>query len=247
MPVEVKDVDFKQGIVQAYFSATNVVDDGGDTILPGAYAKSIRERGPESKKPRIKHLYQHDPFYVLGVPHVLREDDRGLYAETKIIDTAWGTDVLKLYENGVITEHSIMFQMPKGKWDFEKNPDGSPNYNRRRIKEVILWEISSVTWGMNQHTPTVGVKSADKYTSIADLKTQMERMETVLRRGNLSSDEICEQLELWLIQAKSTMEALEAGGEPVTKATPIPNDEPQNGEMAAKLIALRDCLRASTL
>ena len=106
----VKDVDTARGVVCGYASSFNVVDDGNDMVLPGAFTKTIAEQGPGSRQPRIKWLYQHDSTQILGIPHVLKEDGFGLYFEAKIANTTLGRDVLALYEAGIITEHSIGYE-----------------------------------------------------------------------------------------------------------------------------------------
>jgi HK97 family phage prohead protease len=45
------------GSFSGYASRFNVVDLGRDLVLPGAFARSLRERGPRG----IKLLFQHDP------------------------------------------------------------------------------------------------------------------------------------------------------------------------------------------
>src|SRR5579863_9718285 len=74
----VKDLDTKQGIVQAYWSAFGNKDEGGDIVQPGCWAKSIQERGPKSRQPRIKFLYQHEEKMVIAKPSALVEDSMGL-------------------------------------------------------------------------------------------------------------------------------------------------------------------------
>jgi HK97 family phage prohead protease len=75
---DIKDIDSKEGIVKGYFSAFNVKDSDGDIIVPGAFKKSIEERGPKSTQPRIKWFIDHDPTQVPGVLKDLFEDDYGL-------------------------------------------------------------------------------------------------------------------------------------------------------------------------
>ncbi len=71
-------------------------------ISKGAFAKTLLEN-----KARIVHLYQHHPVQLSGRPTVLIEDEKGLYFETTIADTALGNERLELYRNGNIEEHSI--------------------------------------------------------------------------------------------------------------------------------------------
>jgi hypothetical protein len=233
---EIKDVDVKAGIVTGYFSTFDVLDDGGDIIPRGAFKKTLKERGPESDRPRIKHLFMHDAWQILGTPQVLKEDKKGLYFETQIVDTTLGKDALKLYEAGAISEHSIGYDAVKSEYDpSQKTPYGPA----RILSEVRLWEGSAVTWGMNSDTLVVGIKSGipDKQLLLKTLDT----LQSVLKHGHLSSDEICEQLELWAVQLKSFITALDQTEEPDTSTQQI--DEPQNPDVTP-LLTLRDSLKS---
>ena len=161
MLAEIIDTDIKQGIVTGYFSKFNNVDADGDIIRRGAFAKTIAEQGPGSKHPRIKHLLNHDPSSPLGVIKSLTEDDYGLAYESQIGSHDLGEDFIKMVESGLITEHSIGFQIVKRNrvqtWeDYQANPAGG----QFEITEVKLYEGSSLTaWGANPFTPITSLKS----------------------------------------------------------------------------------------
>lgn len=153
----IKDLDVATGVVTGYFSQFNSIDLDGDVIMPGAFTKTIAERGPDSSKPEIAYLWQHDTTKPLGKLLVLREDNFGLYFEAKMSDTTWGEDALKLYRDGVITQHSIGYQVIKSvetQMDMEEEVE--------QIYEVKLWEGSAVTFGANPNTPFTGFKSAQE-------------------------------------------------------------------------------------
>jgi HK97 family phage prohead protease len=153
----IKDLDVATGIVTGYFSQFNSIDLDGDVIMPGAFTKTIAERGPDSSKPEIAYLWQHDTTKPLGKLLVLREDNFGLYFEAKMSDTTWGEDALKLYRDGVITQHSIGYQVIKSvetQMDMEEEVE--------QIYEVKLWEGSAVTFGANPNTPFTGFKSLEE-------------------------------------------------------------------------------------
>lgn len=183
----VKDVDAKQGIVCAYASSFGVVDDGNDEVVKGAFAKTIAEQGPQSRQPRIKFLFEHDATAILGTPHVLREDDFGLYFEAKIQPTALGSDILTLYLANCITEHSIGYETVESTWDRVRSV--------RLLKQLRLFEISSVTWGMNSQTPVVAVKSMADPSHLAAMADRAAKLDNLLHNGNLHSDALCETLD----------------------------------------------------
>ena len=188
-PLNINDLDVKQGVVTGYASTFGVVDDGGDRVRKGAYARTIKTWGPEGKR-RIKALYQHDPAWLVGRPTILREDDVGLYHETQFSKTRLANDVLTLIHDGVITEQSIGYDTIR-----KADKDGV-----RELQELRLWEYSFVTWGMNENTPIVGTKS---------LADRMNRMEKALREATFETDEVPLVLERALKEWQAALKAAE--------------------------------------
>lgn len=153
----VKDLDLKQGIITAYWSHFDNIDSDGDIMGRDAFNKSIAERGPSGAN-RIMFLWQHNPTQPLGKPKELYTDATGLVGVTKIEKTSYGEDALKLYESGVINEHSIGFQTLKSRYDNERGAN--------LITEVRLWEGSAVTWGANELTPVISGKSTENKAEV---------------------------------------------------------------------------------
>ena len=220
----VKDVDTVQGIVTGYFSIFGNTDSDGDIVMPGAYRKTLKENGPESSQSRILHLYQHDPFNVLAKPHVLKEDKKGLYFESKISHTVLGKDILQLYIDKVLTEHSIGYQIIKSEFD-EKN-------EVQRLTELKLWEGSTVSWGANMEALVETVK-ADTVTKDQWSKL-FERMDTLEKavKGNYT-DETARQIEIYLKQIQQLIISLARKAEP-EESTPAP-EEPDYDKLFDKL------------
>ena len=142
-----KDVDVKKRIVTGYLSAFDNKDYDNDIIVKGAFTKTLQER-----KDKIFFLNQHDWKQPHGKFAVLQEDEKGLYFESHpLLDTTYSTDLLKLYDAGVINEHSIGFNTIKA--------DNDEKAGVRVIKEIKLYEGSNVTLGANPETPFTGFKS----------------------------------------------------------------------------------------
>lgn len=108
----VQDVDVKKRIVTGYASKFGNIDLHNDMIVQGAFKKTLKERGVDGNN-SIWFLHNHKTENPLGKPKVLKEDSYGLYFEAPIVDTTIGSDVLKLYEAGLISEHSIGFSTIK--------------------------------------------------------------------------------------------------------------------------------------
>ena len=213
LPLSFKDADTKKGIVTGYFASFNNIDSDGDVIVPGAFAKSIKETGPQSMQPRIKHLMNHDSGKPLGVILSLSEDEKGLCYESQIGTHSLGQDFIKMVDSGLITEHSIGYRTIQS--DLGKGDD-SANY----LKEVQLWEGSSLTaWGANSLTPITGMKSEFKIDDIIERQKQIEKF----CRSTSATDET---IELLLIHSKQLSQII-LDVQIATKAAdaPLPDDE----------------------
>jgi uncharacterized protein len=214
IPVDVKDIDTSGRIVKGYFASFETLDSDGDIFQTKAFHKSINENGPGSKSERIKHLFNH--WDAVGVLQELKEDGRGLFFVSKMGRHTLGEDVLKMYEDGIITEHSVGFKVVSN----EKRD------NANVITEAQLWEGSSLDkWGANMNTPVV--KSFE--TTEAMIK-RLGVLTKALREGSYS-DETFVQLE---IQLKFIQQYLEDTTEAGQTAPPSP--ESKNGETIMKAI-----------
>lgn len=191
---EITDLDLERRTVMGYAAKFGNIDLHGDMIMPGAFTKTIKERGPDGKN-EIWFLHDHDTSKVNGKPTLLKEDGNGLYFEARIVDTEAGEDTLKLYEEGLINQHSIGFSTIKESKVEEK---GKNTYYE--IQEVKLFEISSVLWAANPDTPFLGLKSLDKNL----LLDRYDKLYKNLRKGNLK-DETYELLEIEYNFIKSEM------------------------------------------
>ncbi len=189
----IEDVDDVKGIVTGYFSAFNNIDSDGDVIVSGSYKKTVAENGPMGKN-RIMHLLQHNPLMPLAKPMELMEDAKGLRFVSKITETSYGKDVIKLYAEGVFNEHSVGFEIIKS--------DNKAGY--REIREIKLWEGSTVTWGANPNTPIESMKTWDAPKS----QDMIAKFCNILRNGDVS-DESMIQLEIGLKQIQEHLKALE--------------------------------------
>lgn len=154
---QLEEIDSKEGVVTLVASAWSL-DSHGDTIQRGAYARTIRERGPQGQN-RIKHLWQHDSWEPIGMPLELTEEARGLMIKSQLAATQRGKEALLLYEMDA-WEHSVGIDIIT--YEVTQQPEQGNGWTRTRtLKDLELWEYSSVTWGANKDTPTVDVKNLE--------------------------------------------------------------------------------------
>jgi HK97 family phage prohead protease len=118
-----------------------------ETIAPGAFKRSISERGGQ-----IKALYDHghDPSIgnkPLGPFNELKEDSTGGYYEIGLIDTSYNDDLMPAARAGLLGA-SFRFSVRAESWVDEpkaskSNPRALPE---RTITDVDLFELGPVTF-----------------------------------------------------------------------------------------------------
>lgn len=161
------EVNMNSRTIEAYYSRYGNIDSDRDMIMPGAGAKTIKERGSEGSN-LIVHLADHNlsTNSLLSKPKLWEVQDGGMFQST-ISDTTKGNDILKLYRDGVINQHSFGFRTIKN----------TPRKDYNEINEVMIYEVSTVVLGANQETPFVGFKGLKE----EELK---ERYLTICRAWN---------------------------------------------------------------
>ena len=195
----IMDVDTSTRRVKAVWSRMNNIDLDGDIIVPEAFTKTLSERGPVGKN-LIYSLVDHqaDMNNVIGKPEEIYVDGDMLVAVTPIVETQKGSDMLKLYEAGLINQHSIGFSTIKSNMGQDEKKD------IRYITELKLYEGSAVLWGANPETPTLSVKSQTK----EDLNSRLEKLLKSFRNGKFT-DETFALMEIQIKKIQADLLALE--------------------------------------
>jgi uncharacterized protein len=125
------------GYAAVFDSASDDLGGFRETIAPGAFRKTIAERG----KRAIKMFLNHDWNVVLASTHGgtlrLAEDARGLVVDADLPDNEWGRPVRDAVTRGDISSMSFGFNVVKDEWNESRD--------QRRVTEVKLWEVSPVT------------------------------------------------------------------------------------------------------
>lgn len=128
------------GAIRGYASLFDRPDQAGDRIERGAFALSLTRKTAAG----VRMLWQHDPAQPIGVWTQLREDRRGLYAEGRIaLDTRLGRDVFALLKAQAVDGLSIGFRTRRAR-------PISGGRAKRSLSEIDLWEISVVTFPMQE-------------------------------------------------------------------------------------------------
>lgn len=145
-PLQVKEVDTETGRFTGYAAVFGNRDSYGDVIEPGAFTKTISDKGG-----LFPVLWQHDPWEPIGSSTTMTEDEKGLYVEAEVSLEASGRGPLAmdLLKRKAIRGLSIGFQVVQQQMDA----------GIRRLTEIKLWEFSVVTFPANELALVSGVKS----------------------------------------------------------------------------------------
>lgn len=234
----IKDIDLTKRIVTGFYSTFYYFDKDYDVLLPGTAKKSIDERGVNSNAiGKIKHLLFHDltkmPGKILTLEEKTIDNITGIYFETKMLNTIDGNDTLIKYQEEVYDNHSIGFRYLQLEWiDNESeewdrilalliNPEDAEKVGYLwLVKEIDLFEGSTVAFGANQLTPYLGVKSNNKELVKVKLFERMDLLTKQLKTGTVS-DESMRTFELQILQIKQMINEFE----PFNKSTLIKPDE----------------------
>ena len=176
-----KVIDADQGIVEHIVAVMGNIDRGDDVIHPGAFGKTIMERGL-----RVKVLDQHDTRSaesVIGKPLELREVGRlelpptltdeypdatgALVAKTQfLLDTNRGREIFSRIKSGALDEYSIGYDPITS--DYSTIEKDGKKKTVRNLRELRLWEYSPVIFGMNPGTQTLSAKEDEGKASLTD-------------------------------------------------------------------------------
>jgi len=199
LPLLVQQIENEREVI-ALNALLGNVDDGFDILWPGAFAKTLAERFH-----RVRVLWQHDQWMPpIGVPRWAKEITReelpeeirvahpdalgGLLSKVEYLDTERGNEVLIGIKAGAINENSIGYDPVT--FDFEER-DGQ---QIRNLREIRLWDLSPVNWGMNEGAVTLGFKAVVSYQDLplADADTSWDRTaaEKRVREWATKDDEI---------------------------------------------------------
>lgn len=167
------------GSIEGYASLFGEIDQGGDTVQPGAYTKSIATLAATGR--RVKMLWQHDPMHPIGVWDEIKEDARGLWVKGRILtEVEKGREALALVRQGAMDGLSIGYRTINS----ARGAKGE-----RLLKELDLWEVSIVTFPMQQSARIDGVKAAASDFSPGNVAQMKRDVEKLLCEAGFSNSE----------------------------------------------------------
>lgn len=219
----VKDIDTVGRTVCLVANTLNFFDSQDDILLPGCADKSILENGPLSNAPdKIQHIMFHNMTRPAGKFKVFDQrviDGKTvLYGESKLSNTVEGNDALANYSAGIYNQHSIGLQYVSAEWITKEAHGNSKKWENLMaecinpadaeakgqawvVKELKLFETSTVLFGANKLTETLGMKSENKNAVMFDYLSKIDLLTQILKSGS-QSDGMMKSFELQILQLK---------------------------------------------
>ena len=154
---EVKVLDDRQGIIEAYTNTMGIKDSDGDIIDPAAFNSSIKANLP------IPVLAGHDQSKLVGKVLFAQAEPTGagdehrLYTRMQMnLDTQVGQEAYSNIAGEFIREWSVGFNLPAGDAVVY---DRAGKETVRRILDLDWVEVSAVIRGASPSTSTIAAKS----------------------------------------------------------------------------------------
>lgn len=139
-----KDIDTSGGRVAFYFATFDDVDKHGRKMDENAFRRTIKNNVKQ-----WYHLFNHNTSAIVGKVQEAGTDDTGAYVISKLLPTSLGQDLMTMYKEGVVNQHSFGFEI--------NHSVQMANYEL--VKEVRVHEVSTVTFAANENATTISVNS----------------------------------------------------------------------------------------
>jgi HK97 family phage prohead protease len=161
------------GRFSGYASKWNGVDSYGDTILKGAFAKTLAAGMP-------KMFFNHDWNMPVGKWLTAQEDDIGLYVEGELTpNLSISADVHAAMKHGTLDGLSIGGYLKKGDYDETENGRTIRSWSN-------LMEVSAVVFPADGKARIESVKSEDMMAAINEIESIRELERFLRDAGNFS-------------------------------------------------------------
>lgn len=144
-----------EGYAAVFGQPTEIVEHGRaftETIHPGAFARTLAQRGPAKVKMQYDH--GHDPAVgslPIGAWEEIREDVHGLFVRGRLLDVPETARIRAAIQVGAIDGMSFRFRVPEG------GATWSADERSVELHEVALLEAGPVAWAAYEGT-SVGVR-----------------------------------------------------------------------------------------
>lgn len=152
LALEIKAAASASGGFEGYAARFTLKDLTGDRIMPGAFADSLAEHKRRGTSPPL--LWAHNSAVPIGKLTLLREDDKGLFAEgTLTMATSAGAEAYALLKDDAVSGMSIGYSLPADGAEYREDA--------RLLKRIELHEVSLVAIPAQPLARVTAVKAMD--------------------------------------------------------------------------------------
>lgn len=187
---EVKEIG-EAGQFSGYASVYNVIDHGGDIVEPGAFAKTIKERG------EVPILWSHRSHEPIGMG-TLQDTESGLIINGRLVlDLPEGQNAYTRLKSGIVRGLSIGYEALTA-----PIVEGV-----RHLKEIRLREVSLCVFPMNEFAQITAVKAEAEQSLESKL---LAFIEEEIKAGRRLSEDTLAQLHSVMAMHQAAMDKLRA-------------------------------------
>lgn len=202
---EMKEMNDSTGEFWGYSAVKGNVDLGGDLIDDGAFTKTLLE------KKEFPLTWLHDVRDILGVSRV-EEDSIGLKTHGVFnLAVQSAREKYALLKQGAITSMSFGYKAVKVMWEKDV----------RRLKEIKLFEIALVPFGMNPLATISAVKSHD--LALGDSLSMLLSLPTDIKAGRVISSANLKLIQQAAEALRALLEAAQPSSDTVKGEKPPDN------------------------
>ncbi|HDR9046270.1 TPA: HK97 family phage prohead protease [Burkholderia vietnamiensis] len=168
---EIKDMS-DSGVFSGLGSVFGNIDFGNDIVAPGAFTAGLETMRAKGRMPAM--LWQHRQGEPIGAYKSMTETKDGLVVEGQLaLKTQRGAEAYELMKMGAVSGLSI------GGWTTADSYDSKNDI--RTITQFELWEVSVVTFPMNDEARIAAVKSIQEIGDLSGAEAYLREVGAISR------------------------------------------------------------------
>lgn len=168
---EIKAVN-DSGTFEGMGSVYGNVDEGLDIVAPGCFSDSLNQWQAKGRMPAM--LWQHSTREPIGAYKQMAESESGLYVKGQLcLDTQRGKEGYALMKMDALSGLSIGFMTREDSYDHKTGV--------RTIKRADLYEVSLVTFPMNDSARVSSVKGIEDIDDMNGVELYLREVGSISR------------------------------------------------------------------
>jgi phage head maturation protease len=178
---EVKQIDREDPnyfTFEGYASTFGNIDLGDDIVAKGAFTESLKEN------PKVKVLWQHKMDEPIGVPQIMREDEKGLFVVANLPkeDQFVKGRVMPQVKIGSVAEKLDLFEfsLVTKAMNPQAQVTNFKSYKETEIKSLKDIEIFLKSGGMSQNGAKTLISNVKQFLNQRDVEERIKKQRDVV-------------------------------------------------------------------